>query len=165
MMKNTSLISVLLLASSASAQTVDFSGFYQGLQVGSNQSEATGLQTLSTSSTYPGLVAGYSMVSKGNLLGLEGFANAHHKSTTGKDAGLGLKVGRVFGPVLVYGRVAATGSWPSVRPQVGLGAEYKWDKHWALTVFTSRDQSSDAGIDRKNTNVALGLNYYFSLSR
>lgn len=160
-MKCIALIMVMGLTTAAHAQKADFSGFYEGLQVGRNESDASGLQQIQRTSTYPGFVAGYSYVTNDNLLGVEAFANYHKKSTTGKDAGVGLKVGRVMGSFLVFGRVAATGTWPSSRPQVGLGVEYKLDKNFALTAFASHDQTTDGGIKRQNKNTAVGLLYYF----
>lgn len=160
-MKSIALMILMGLTTAAYAQKADFSGFYEGVRVGRNDSDASGLQQLQRTSTYPGLVAGYSYVVNDNLWGVEAFADYHNKSTTGKDAGVGLKVGRIIGNSLIFGRVAVTGIWPSYRPQVGLGVEYKLDKHFALTANASYDQTTDDGIKRQNKNLALGLNYYF----
>ena len=160
-MKYLAMIAAMGFASASFAQQADFSGFYEGVQIGRNQSQALGLQPMDRTSTYPGLIAGYSQVTGGNLLGVEAFADYHSKSTTGKDAGLGVRVGKVMGQFLVYGRVAVTGIKPSYRPQLGLGAEYKLDKHWALTAFVAQDKTTDGGIKRQNKNMTMGLNYYF----
>ena len=70
-------IAAMGFASASFAQQADFSGFYEGVQIGRNQSQASGLQPIDRTSTYPGLLAGYSQVTGGNLLGLR-----HLRTTT-----------------------------------------------------------------------------------
>lgn len=164
-MKKIAILAVMALASSAFAQKVteaDFTGIYGGAQIGRNHSSASmDGETDKNSSAYPALVVGQSTVYNGMLVGVEGFADLHNKSATQRDFGLGLKAGKVFGDVLVYGRLAMVGAWPSYRPNVGVGAEYKLDKNLSLTALLSRDSSTDEGIKRQNSNMAVGVNYYF----
>lgn len=161
-MKKSVLSIILAAATTAFAQvpTSDFTGFYAGAQVGSNHSKSTA-GDVSKTTTYPGLVIGYATEQQGLLVGVEAFADYHNDSTTYKDGGFGLKVGKVFSNVLVYGRVGTTGTWPSWRPQIGAGAEVKLNKNVGLYTFASRDKTTDSGITRENSSVAVGVNYYF----
>lgn len=162
-MKKTALSFFLAAATTAFAQvpTADFTGFYEGVQLGSNQSKSSAGAGVSKTTTYPGLVAGYAVEQQGLLVGVEAFADNHNDSTTYKDAGVGLKVGKVFSKVLVYGRVGATGNWPSWRPQIGAGVEAKLNKNFSLYTFFSHDKATDSGITRENNSLVVGVNYYF----
>jgi outer membrane immunogenic protein len=162
-MKKSTLAILLVASSAAFAQTPtsDFTGLYAGVQVGTNHSKSSADSGISKRTNYPGLVAGYAVEKEGILVGVEAFADYHNDSTTYKDAGFGLKVGKVFSNVLVYGRLGTTGTWPSWRPQMGVGAEVKVSKEVGLTAFVSRDKTTDSGIARENNSAAVGVNYYF----
>jgi outer membrane immunogenic protein len=165
-MKKIAIVAVMALASSAFAQQVteaDFTGIYVGAQVGRNQSTEilVGGKDHRHTSVYPGLRIGQSTIYNNVLLGAEGFVDLHKTAATQSDFGLGVKAGKVFGDVLVFARLAVVGAWPSYRPNVGVGAEYKLDKNFSLTGLVSRDSSTDSGIKRENKNLAIGVNYYF----
>lgn len=163
-MKTTALFIALLVAgttSAAQAQTSEFTGLYAGVQVGTNHSKSSANGGISKRTNYPGLLAGFAFEEAGILIGVEAFADYHNDSTTYKDGGFGLKVGKVFSNVLVYGRLGTTGTWPSWRPQMGVGAEVKVSKEVGLTAFVSRDKTTDSGIARENNSAAVGVNYYF----
>lgn len=162
-MKKITALALLTLASSAFAQKTeaDFAGYYAGAQLGGNHStEMKAGKEFSKNSAYPGLVAGHNTAYNGMLYGVEGFADFHKKSTTGRDFGMGFKAGKVIGDVLVYGRVGVTGRAPGYRPQVGVGAEYLIDKNISLTALISHDHLSDQGVQRNNTSMAVGVNYH-----
>jgi outer membrane immunogenic protein len=165
-MKKIAILTAVVLASSAFAQQVteaDFVGIYAGAQMGRNQSSETLVSGKNHhhASGYPGLLLGQTTVYNGMLVGLEGFVDLHKTAATQSDFGLGVKAGQVFGDVLVFARLAVVGAWPSYRPNVGVGAEYKLDKNFSLTGLLSRDSSTDDGIKRENKNFAVGVNYYF----
>ncbi len=162
-MKKTLLSLLMVAASSVYAQNAaDFSGYYVGAQFGSNQSKTTANGGASNTSMYPGFVLGYTAAQQDLRFGVEAFADYHNDSSTYKDVGFGLKVGKVFSNVLIYGRLGTTGTWPSWRPQFGAGAEFKVDKNVTFNTFFSRDRTTDAGITRENSSIAFGLNYYFN---
>jgi outer membrane immunogenic protein len=166
LMKKIAIVALMAMASGAFAQKTeaDFEGFYVGAQVGSNHSD----ERLSTQKTrkhdsiYPALVVGHNTAYNGVLYGVEAFADFHNKSTTQRDAGMGFKAGKVIGDVLVYARVGMTGSSPSVRPQLGVGAQYKLQNNLSLNALLSHDKTTDDNITRKNTSVAVGVNYHFN---
>lgn len=112
-------------------------------------------------SVYPGLVVGHNTAFDGMLYGVEGYADFHKKSFSGRDFGMGFKVGKVVSNVLVFTRVGITGSSPSFRPQMALGAEYKLDKNLSLTGLISHDRTTDEGVTRQNNNLTVGVNYFF----
>ena len=155
-------LSLLTAAVSVSAQEASdvYKGFYGGVQVGYNRSKATGDLQQKRSTIYPGLVAGYNHFTNNILLGVEAFADFHHGSTTYKDGGAGVRVGTVLDKTLLFARVGATGTWPSWRPQLGLGAEYMINQDWGLTGLITHDRSTDHGIRRTNTSLAVGVNYH-----
>ena len=162
-MKKTLISIFFALASSAFAQgaTSDFTGFYSGIQFGSNVSKSSANDGITKTTTYPGVVVGYSAEQQGLLVGIEAFADYHTDSSTNKDGGFALKVGKVFSDVLVYGRVGTTGTWPSWRAQIGAGAETKLNKNVSLYTFLSGDKTNDNGVARENTSLSIGANYYF----
>ena len=162
-MKKSTLAILLVASSAAFAQTPtsDFTGLYAGVQVGSNHSKSSAEGGMSKKSTYPGILLGYAVEKEGFLIGFEAFADYHNDSTTYKDGGFGVKLGKVFSNVLIYGRVGTTGSWPSWRSQYGVGAETKVNGKVGLSTFVARDKASDNGITRENNSIALGINYYF----
>ena len=162
-MKKITALALLALASSAFAQKTeaDFAGYYAGAQLGSNHStEMASGQETRKNSAYPGLVVGHNTAFNGVLYGVEGFADFHKKSTTGRDFGMGFKAGKVIADVLVFGRVGVTGRAPGYRPQVGVGAEYLIDKNISLSALVSHDHLSEPGIRRNNTSMAVGVNYH-----
>lgn len=162
-MKKISILALLAVASTAFAQKTeaDFAGYYAGAQLGFNHStEMKAGKEHSKNSAYPGLVVGHNTAYNGVLYGVEGFADFHKKSSTGRDFGMGFKAGKVVGDVLVYGRLGVTGSEPSFRPQVGVGAQYLIDKNLSLSALVSHDHLNEQGIHRNNTSMAVGLNYH-----
>lgn len=162
-MNKTLLSLLMLLASPAMAQVklTDFTGYYGGIQLGLNHSMSSGSAGVSKTSSYPGFVLGYATTQQDWLLGVEGFADVHHESTTHKDVGVGVKLGKVHSNTLWFARLGVTGTWPSWRPQLGAGAEFKLQQNVGLSILMSHDRSIDSGITRKNTSIAAGLNYYF----
>ena len=162
-MKKLTLTILFAAAGTAFAQapTSGFTGLYAGVQVGSNLSQSSDDAGVTKKSTYPGFLLGYAAEKEGFLLGVEAFADYHNDSSTYKDGGFGIKVGKVFSNVLVYGRVGATGTWPSWRAQYGAGLETKIDRNVGVSAFVTRDKTTDNGINRENNSFVLGLNYYF----
>jgi len=165
-MKKIATLALLVMASGAFAQKTeaDFAGFYVGAQAGFNHSEKSSpsQHARNHDSLYPALVVGHSTAYQGVLYGVEAFADFHNKSATNRDAGVSLKVGKVVGDVLVFTRLGVTGAWPSIRPQIGGGAQYKLSKDLSLTALLSHDRSTDNNIQRKNTSLAVGVNYHFN---
>jgi outer membrane immunogenic protein len=161
----TAILSISLLAVAptvlAQVSTSEFTGFYGGVQIGTNHSTSTEKGGVSKRTSYPGLLVGYSSEMKGVLVGVEAFADYHNDSTTYKDGGFGIKVGKVVSDVLVYGRLGQTGTWPSWRTQVGIGAETKLNKNLSLNVIYSNDKSTHKEIRRENESLAVGVNYYY----
>lgn len=163
-MKKTAILAMMALAFSAFAQKseADFEGYFMGAQLGRNYSKAMhGDDMTKHNEIYPGLIIGHSTAYHGVLYGVEGFADFHKNSVTGRDFGMAFKIGKAFGDVLVSGRAGITGRSPSFRPHFGLGIEYKLDKNLSLTGLITDDESSDEGVKRSNTNVVAGMNYYF----
>lgn len=165
-MKKIVFLTLVLATATAFAQKTeaDFAGYYVGVQVGSNHANESVAEKemRKHDSLYPALVMGHNTAYNGMLYGVEGFADFHNKSTTGRDAGMAFKAGKVLGDVLVFARVGMTGASPSVRPQLGAGAQYKLDKDFSLTALVTRDRTTDVGIKRQNTSVAIGVNYHFN---
>jgi len=176
MKKNTIIIALAtVLLSMAAAQAGEFDGSWVGGKIGSNRSNATGLDT-KNATTY-GLEGGYNWNMGGFSLGVDGFADFNDKATHnpgavnygsnayGLDAKLGLPAGKWLPYAkLGYGRTNGNGGASMIGGSdvhFGLGAEYKFAPNWSLAgEYTSG--SGKSGVAKlNNNNLSLGVNYYF----
>lgn len=161
MKKNTMSIALAAaLLSMTAANASEFKGAYVGGNIGYNKNTPT--TTATSNKVYPGLQAGYNWdVSNNVVLGLEGFADGHSKSITGKDAGLDAKAGYVMGNLMPYARLGVAATQPGTRVHGGLGLEYKFAPQWSVLGEVTADRKSVNNVTNKNTNFAIGVNYYF----
>ncbi len=158
-MKKITLATALFLGSHLSgAHANEFEGAYLGLHLGNNQSSATSLPDKNNG--YLGLKAGYNWDWNSLLLGAEGYADTHSGSYTGQDAGLDARLGLPMNRWLPYVRLGLVGTNPGVRPHGGLGVEYSLDPRWSVNAEWTTDSKDDAGITRKNNNIAIGFNFH-----
>lgn len=156
-----SFAALLLAVSMANAS--EFDGWYIGVDAGSNKSTATALAD--KSSTYGGLVAGRNWDMGGYLLGANAFYDSHNSSYTKEDAGLDLKLGLPMGQWLPYLKAGLAATTPGTRVHAGLGVEYKFADSWSVNGEWMTDKKADSGVDYKNNNFVVGLNYYFEGGR
>lgn len=141
------------------AYASEFDGPYVGIDAGSNKSTASALPD--KSSSYAGVLAGYNWGMQGFLLGVNAFYDGHNSSYTKQDGGLDIKLGLPMSAWLPYAKLGAVGTTPGTRLHGGLGLEYKLAPHWSLNGEWTTDKKSSNGINYKNSNFVLGLNYYF----
>jgi outer membrane protein OmpA-like peptidoglycan-associated protein len=158
-MRKITLATALLLGMqlSTSAHASEFEGAYLGLNLGNNRSSATSLSDKNNG--YLGLKAGYNWDWNSFLLGAEGYADTDSSSYTGQDLGLDARLGLPMNRWLPYARLGLVGTSPGVRPHGGLGVEYSLDHRWSVNAEWTTDSKDDAGITRKNNNIAIGFNF------
>lgn len=164
MMKKSTLLGALLAAASvASVHAGEFQGTYAGLFLGSNTSSATNLAD--KSSTYLGLKAGYSWNFDQFLLGAEGFYDAHDQSYTKDDAGLDARLGLPLNRWLPYVKLGMATTTPGERLHGGVGVEYSLTDSWSLNAEWTADSKDADGVNNKNSNIGIGLNYQYGGAR
>ncbi|MDH2917941.1 MAG: OmpA family protein [Sideroxydans sp.] len=148
------------LLSMSAVQASEFKGAYIGANVGINHSK---IGTVSAANKfYPGVQAGYNWDLTSNvLLGVEGFVDGHSKSVTGNDAGIDAKLGYTMGNFMPYARLGAAATTPGTRVHGGLGLEYKFAPSWSALAEVTADMKKVTGVAQRNTNFAIGVNYYF----
>ena len=163
-MKITAILALVALSTGtafAQSNPKDFLGYYEGVQVGHNSATVTG-PSVATSSTsiYPAIVLGYNIMHNNMLVGIEGFADYHKKSSTGIVAGVTFKAGKIINQTLVYARAGVKGDMPSYRPQVGVGLEQRLTRDMTINGILTHDVINKDGVKRTNNNAAIGLNFY-----
>ena len=155
---NIALSAALLSVTAANAS--EFKGAYVGANIGYNKNTPT--TTTTSNKAYLGLQAGYNWdVSNNVVLGLEGFVDGHSKSVTSNDAGIDAKAGYVMGNLMPYARLGAAATQPGTRVHGGLGLEYKFAPQWSMFGEVTTDSKSVNNVTQKNTNVGVGVSYYF----
>lgn len=161
MKKNTMGITLAAaLLSMAAANASEFKGAYVGGNIAYNKNTPT--STTTSNKAYLGLQAGYNWEMNNNIvLGLEGFVDGHSKSVTSNDAGIDAKAGYVMGNLMPYARLGAAATQPGTRVHGGLGLEYKFAPQWSMFGEVTSDSKSVNSVTQKNTNVGVGVNYYF----
>jgi outer membrane immunogenic protein len=170
---------LLTLVGTAQAQTTDpaqqpntfitspyftspFSGLYVGAKVGANISDVSGYpHAPSHTSFFPGATVGFGFDAGPVMVGGEAFADFHHGSTTGKDAGFDAKFGVPLERYMPYLRVGFTARHPDSRLHWGLGVEYKALQSLGVAMEWTADQSNVNDIRRRNNSFTLGVHYYF----
>jgi outer membrane protein OmpA-like peptidoglycan-associated protein len=158
-MKKIILVTALFLGTHLSgAHASEFEGAYLGLHVGNNRSSATSLPDQNNG--YLGLKAGYNWDWDSLLLGAEGYADNHSGSYTGQDAGVDARLGLPMNRWLPYARLGLVGTNPGARPHGGLGVEYSLNRRWSVNAEWATDRKDDAGLTRKNNNIAIGFNFH-----
>ncbi len=158
-MKKITLATALFLGTYLSgAHASEFEGPYLGLHLGNNRSSETSLPDKNNS--YLGLKAGYNWDWDSFLLGAEGYADTHSGSYTGSDAGLDARLGLPMNRWLPYAKLGLVGTSPGVRPHGGVGVEYSLNHRWSVNAEWTTDSKDDAGITRKNNNIAIGFNFH-----
>jgi len=162
-LKNNSMSVALVFAllSVASAQASEFEGGYLGGKIGSNTNHPATNNT--SNKAYLGAEAGYAWRMGKVLLGLDGFADDHIKSITGRDVGADVKLGFPSDKFMPYIKLGVAGTNPGSRVHGGVGMEYKFARHWSVVGEWSRDSKTVNSIDQKNNNISIGLNYYFAV--
>jgi len=162
-MKNNSMCFALVFALSgvASAQASEFEGGYLGGKIGYNTSKPTTDYT--SNQAYVGAEAGYAWRMGDVLLGLDGFADDHIKSITGRDLGADVKLGFASDKFMPYVKLGVAGTNPGARVHGGVGMEYKFSRHWSVVGEWSGDSKTVDMISQTNSNITIGLNYYFSV--
>ena len=159
-MNTISIALAAALLSMSAANASEFKGAYVGINIGYNKNTPTSAAT--SNKAYPGLQAGYNWdISNNIVLGLEGFVDGHSKSITSNDAGIDAKAGYSMGNLMPYARLGAAATQPGTRVHGGLGLEYKFAPQWSMFGEVTADSKSVNTITQKNTNFALGVNYYF----
>jgi outer membrane protein OmpA-like peptidoglycan-associated protein len=159
-MNTMSIALAAALLSMSAANASEFKGAYVGANIGYNKNTPTSATT--SNKAYPGLQAGYNWdVSNNIVLGLEGFVDGHSKSITSNDAGIDAKAGYSMGNLMPYARLGAAATQPGTRVHGGLGLEYKFAPQWSMFGEVTADRKSVNNVSQKNTNFALGVNYYF----
>jgi outer membrane protein OmpA-like peptidoglycan-associated protein len=173
-----SMISVAVTAallSMSAVQASEFKGAYIGANVGMNHSK---IGTVSAANKfYPGIQAGYNWDLTSNvLLGVEGFVDGHSSSVTATDAGIDAKLGYTMGKFMPYARLGAAATTPGTRIHGGLGLEYKFAPSWSVFGEMTADRRKETltttfngavaksvvtDNTARNTNFAIGVNYYF----
>lgn len=153
----------VLLLGVANAKATDFDGGYLGINAGSNKSSATALADKDTD--YLGLAAGYNWDMQTFLLGVDAFVDNHSSGHSGQDAGVDVKLGLPLEAWLPYAKLGLAGTNPGTRFHGGLGVEYKFAARWSAYGEWMTDKKSSGATEYKNTNLLLGLNYYFGGGR
>ncbi len=157
-MKKITVATALFLGAHLSAANAnDFEGPYLGLHLGNNRASATSLPDKNNG--YLGLKAGYNWAWNSLLLGAEGYADTHSSSYTGQDAGLDARLGLPMNQWLPYARLGLVGTSPGMRPHGGVGVEYSLNHRWSVNAEWTTDSKDDAGVTRKNNNIAIGFNF------
>jgi len=154
-----SLSLAMLTLTAAIASASEFDGLYAGIDAGSNKSKATGLSD--KSSGYAGLTGGYNRDMQGYLLGLNVFYDDHSSSYTRQDDGVDIKLGLPMNQWLPYAKLGVALTDPGTRAHAGLGVEYKLNDSWSVNGEWTTDKKTDNGIDYRNNNIVVGLNYYY----
>ena len=148
------------LLSMSAVQASEFKGAYAGLNAGMNHSKNGAVSA--PNKAYPGIQAGYNWdMGSDVLLGVEGFADIHNKSVTSKDAGIDAKLGYTMDKFMPYARLGAAATAPGVRAHGGLGLEYKFAPSWSALAEVTADMKKVNGVAQRNTNFAIGVNYYY----
>lgn len=159
MKKIQSCVLIALLAGVANTKAGEFDGLYVGLDAGANKSTATALSDKNNS--YAGVVAGYNWDFESYLLGVDAFYDAHNSSYTKEDGGVDAKLGLPMNKWLPYAKLGLAATTPGTRLHGGLGVEYKFAEQWSVNGEWMTDKKSSDGIDYKNNNFVVGVNYYF----
>lgn len=163
-MKKSTILSALLAAAGiANAHAGEFEGTYAGLFLGSNTSSASNLSD--KNSSYLGLKAGYSWNFDQFLLGAEGFYDAHDQSYTKDDAGLDARLGLPLNRWLPYVKLGMAATTPGERLHGGVGVEYSLTDSWSLNAEWTADSKDTDGVNNKNSNIGIGLNYQYGGAR
>lgn len=149
----------VFLMGTAHTQASEFDGPYVGLDAGSNKSTATALSDKNNG--YAGVVAGYNWDLGSYLLGLNAFYDAHSSSHTSQDGGADAKLGLPMDHWLPYAKLGLAGTSPGTRFHGGVGLEYKLAEKWSVNGEWMTDKKTSDGIGYKNSNIVIGLNYYF----
>ena len=165
------------LLSMSAVQASEFKGAYVGVNVGMNHSKLGAVSA--PNKFYPGVQAGYNWdVTSNVLFGVEGFVDGHSKSVTATDAGIDAKLGYTMGKFMPYARLGAAATTPGTRIHGGLGLEYKFAPSWSVFGEMTADRRKDTlttttnfngavaksvvtDNTTRNTNFAIGVNYYF----
>lgn len=159
-MKKSVLLGVIFGAAfSANIQAGEFEGTYAGLFLGSNTSSASSLSD--KNSSYLGLKAGYSWNFDQFLLGAEGFYDAHDQSYTKDDAGVDARLGLPLDRWLPYVKLGMAATTPGERLHGGVGVEYSLTDSWSLNAEWTADSKDTDGVNNKNSNIGIGLNYQY----
>ena len=162
-MKNNSMCFALVFAllSVASAQASEFEGGYLGGKIGYNTNNPATDNT--SNEAYLGAEAGYAWRMGDVLLGLDGYADDHIKSITGRDIGADVKLGFASDKFMPYVKLGVAGTNPGARAHGGVGMEYKFSRHWSIVGEWSGDSKAVNMINQTNSNISIGLNYYFAV--
>ena len=150
----------LVLLTMSTAQASEFRGGYLGGKIGYNTNSPTTTNTANKS--YLGAEAGYGWDKGDVLLGVDGFADGHNKSITGRDYGVDVKLGVPMNNFMPYVKLGVAGSNPGARVHGGLGMEYKLAPHWSVVGEWTADSKNVNSQVRKNSNISVGINYYFN---
>jgi outer membrane protein OmpA-like peptidoglycan-associated protein len=143
----------------APVQASEFSGSWAVGKAGNNVNSP---QTDGTSDAlYPAVEVGYGWDVEYLLLGVNANLDLHRKSITGVDYGVEMKLGLPKGNWLPYGKLGLALSSPGNRTQGGFGVEYKFKPQWSVSGEWQTDSKHVAGVDWKNSNFTVGLNFYF----
>jgi OmpA-OmpF porin, OOP family len=154
------LVLALLIVASSQASESEFDRGYLGGKVGYNTNHPATNNT--SNHAYLGAEAGYAWRMGGVLLGLDGYADDHVKSITGRDIGVDVKLGFPSDKFMPYVKLGVAGTNPGARVHSGVGMEYKFARHWSVVGEWSGDSKTVNSIDNTNSNISIGLNYYFA---
>ncbi len=162
-MKRTTLsiaLAMAVLAMSA-AQASEFKGAYIGADVGYNTNSRSNSVVAAQNKGYLGAQAGYNWDLNNWVVGAVASYDAHNKSVTSNDANLDAKLGYAMGNLMPYAKLGAAFTTPNTRVHGGLGLEYKFAPQWSAFGEWTADASTYQNNKYKNSNIALGINYYF----
>lgn len=148
-----------VLLSLSDAQASEFMGGYLGGKIGYNTNSPENNST--ANKIYPGFEVGYGWDSDGMMLGVDAYLDQHSKSVTDKDYGADVKLGFPSGKYMPYLKFGMAGSDPGTRIHGGLGIEYKFAPQWSVAGEWTADSKSVNSVKNKNSNISVGLSYYF----
>jgi OOP family OmpA-OmpF porin len=143
----------------ANANSSDFSGSYVGANFSKDYSSLS--QSPDKKTEYFGLSGGHNWDKNGYVLGANIFYDDHGKAYSGRDYGIDGKLGLPNGNWMPYAKLGWAGSQPGDRAHGGLGIEYKFSDNWHATGEWTTDKKTNNGLEYKNSNFGIGLNYYF----
>jgi outer membrane immunogenic protein len=149
------------LLSMTAVNASEFKGGYVGGKLGFNTNSPV-VTNVTSNKFYLGGEIGYGWDLNKFMLGVDGFVDGHNKSVTGKDYGADVKLGFPMDKLMPYAKLGFAASHPGARVHGGFGVEYKYAPHWSVAGEWTADSKNVNSVKEKNSNVSVGVNYYFN---
>ncbi|MFA6014094.1 MAG: OmpA family protein [Gallionellaceae bacterium] len=156
------LFILLFVAFANVAQAGEFAGRWLSSKLGYNFSSPSANST--ADAFYPGIEVGQAWDINYLLLGINANLDLHQHALTGSVYGVELKLGLPFEKEnwLPYTKLGLALSSPGLRTQGGLGIEYKFSYNLSSSVEWQTNTKHVAGINERNDNFSIALNWYFN---